>query len=201
MLEKSLSDSIIKTSLRSDGHNTRVDRSQKLTRPFTAMASSRPSAKPQSNRPSTAIPSNAKLNTLPASPNTTAVLEKETPNLDYSEVIIHVLDEKNNLKRDFHCQKSILLSEAKYFTSILKYERSANSIIEIEVHSDVIIFELLIDYCNTHVAKIGMFFLTGPKTVVSTLISSNYLQMDSLERICLDYMKTNINEIIKVLEV
>lgn len=106
-----------------------------------------------------------------------------------SEVIIQVYDEIRNVKRDFHCQRNLLLREMKYFASVFEEDPMCT---HIDVHSDIQIFEWLMGYC------LKLQIDLEPKTTVSILISSNFLQMKSLEDLCLRYMYKNIDEIIKV---
>ena len=93
------------------------------------------------------------------------------------------------MKKDFVCPREILVREMKYFNEYLSSETQLWDEIDISVHCDVPVFEWLIRY-----AKRGMTEgpcgesldepLTVPSldvsTVVSILISSDFLKMDTL---------------------
>ncbi|XJO78250.1 hypothetical protein BDV3_002724 [Batrachochytrium dendrobatidis] len=106
------------------------------------------------------------------------------------DMVIHVYDEARNVMRDFHCKKSLLLREMKYFESCLSEKTLKADIIEIDVHCDVHVFEWLILFITKQQVQLDS------KTVVSILISSSFLQMSSLEETCLEYIHAQINSII-----
>ncbi|KAI8898785.1 hypothetical protein BC833DRAFT_588367 [Globomyces pollinis-pini] len=114
------------------------------------------------------------------------------PSAPTKDVVIHVFDEARNVKRDFHCKRSLLLREMKYFQSVLEDERLGSMAYEIDVHSDIQVFEWLMEFCTKQEIQLS------PQTAISILISSNFLQMQELEKICLKYMHDNINEIVQV---
>ncbi|KAL6613079.1 hypothetical protein LY90DRAFT_669211 [Neocallimastix californiae] len=85
----------------------------------------------------------------------------------------------------------------KYFESFLQNKINNgtilnNSKIEIDVHCDIEVFEWLISYLmkkNVALTK---------RTVISILISSNFLRMEKLEKECIKYFHDNINDILNV---
>jgi len=114
------------------------------------------------------------------------------PNADL--IIIHVCDENRNVTRDFNCKRDILVTNMKYFKSFLSNVDSSLNDVDISVHCDVEIFEWLMLFIHeTH---------DPPKLeksiVVSILISSEFLQMDPLVELCLQFISVNLNEIIKL---
>ena len=76
------------------------------------------------------------------------------PAMKPTEVIIHVYDESKNVKRDFHCKKAVILREMKYFAPIIQADQSSGGFLDIDVHSDVQVFEALVDFCSKGVTDI-----------------------------------------------
>uniref|UniRef100_G3UEZ4 SANT and BTB domain regulator of CSR n=1 Tax=Loxodonta africana TaxID=9785 RepID=G3UEZ4_LOXAF len=108
--------------------------------------------------------------------------ESEGPNM-----VIHVCDEAKNLKEDFICPRDLLISEMKYFAEYLSVDVQRWEEVDISVHCDVHIFNWLIKYVkrNTKENKdCEMPSLVEPGNVISILISSEFLKMDSL--VCFD---------------
>ena len=77
-----------------------------------------------------------------------------------------------------------------YFVNFLKEKAASHLIIELDVHCDVLVFEWLMDYI-TH-QKVNL----ECRSVVSILVSSNFLQMEPLVDKCLGYISKNLNEIL-----
>ena len=109
--------------------------------------------------------------------------------LDY--VVIHVFDKSRNINRDFHIRQALLLKEMKYFTPHCLKQENITAGIDFTVHCDVMVFERLVDYLATHEIELDV------KNLVNILISSNFLQMDSLVDKCLDFMKDHLKEIVQ----
>ena len=63
---------------------------------------------------------------------------------------------------------------------------------EIDVHCDMEVFEWLINHIT------GKSMVLEVESVVSILISSNFLQMKQLETQCLEFIHKNINQVIQV---
>ena len=93
-------------------------------------------------------------------------------------------------RRDFYCQRQIIVKEMLYFKKYLQDKRP-DELVEIDVYCDVEVFEWLMDYiCKRKVTL-------EARTVVSVLISSNFLQMGELERQCLTFIHANVNHIVQ----
>ncbi|KAJ3405426.1 hypothetical protein HDU80_001348 [Chytriomyces hyalinus] len=107
------------------------------------------------------------------------------------DVVIHVYDENRNAKRDFYCKQYLLLREMKFFSYLAERAATSNQV-DIDVHCDIEVFEWLMMFITRQRPALE------PKSVVSILISSNFLQMDSLQDVCLQYIHDRINEIIRV---
>lgn len=144
-------------------------------------------------------------NKLPVTNNSTAF--DSTNNVMTDNVVIHVYDKARNgtnlrlmkVKRDFHCSSSILLREMKYFSVCIQDKIFKQGSIEIDVHCDVLVFELLMGYIITKhlpLGKIYYILILDAKNVTSVLISSFFLQMEALVINCLEFMKTHLNQII-----
>ncbi|KAI8839950.1 hypothetical protein BC829DRAFT_403536 [Chytridium lagenaria] len=107
------------------------------------------------------------------------------------DIVIHVFDENRNAKRDFYCKRHLLLKEMKYFSTYLN-ERTHGNQVEIDVHCDIEVFDWLMCFITKQKP------ILEPRISVSILISSNFLQMHSLETFCLNYVHDNINDVVKV---
>lgn len=102
--------------------------------------------------PTTMQNTNNRTNTNPpsASSNTAA---QQTSNLlsnieraNFKDsIMIHVIDDSKNEKRDFTFSRSLLIKYMKYFDKCLK-KISDQDEIDISIHCDAVIFEWLLNY-------------------------------------------------------
>ena len=60
-------------------------------------------------------------------------------------IMIHVIDDSKNEKRDFTFSRSLLVKYMKYFDKCLK-KISDQDEIDISIHCDAVIFEWLLNY-------------------------------------------------------
>jgi hypothetical protein len=110
-------------------------------------------------------------------------------------IVIHVCDENRKVNKDFKCEKSLLMSQMKYFE---KYLTGASSIddIDISVHCDINIFDWLIKYMHKNPCE------DSPKlevnNVISILISSDFLQMSHLVGECVEFIALRISDIVRL---
>ncbi|XP_049996763.1 SANT and BTB domain regulator of class switch recombination isoform X3 [Alexandromys fortis] len=113
-------------------------------------------------------------------------------------MVIHVCDEAKNLKEDFICPRDLLISEMKYFAEYLSMDAQRWEEVDISVHCDVHIFNWLIKYVkrNTKENKDCEIPTLEPGNVISILISSEFLKMDSLVEQCIQYCHRNMNAIV-----
>ncbi|KAM4679360.1 SANT and BTB domain regulator of class switch recombination isoform 1-T1 [Amazona ochrocephala] len=119
--------------------------------------------------------------------------ESQGPNM-----VIHVCDEAKNLKEDFVCSRDLLISEMKYFAEYLSVDAQRWEEVDISVHCDVHIFDWLIRYVkrNTKDSEANEMPTLEPSNVISILISSEFLKMDSLVEKCIHYCHKNMNAIV-----
>ncbi|XP_032070788.1 uncharacterized protein KIAA1841 homolog [Thamnophis elegans] len=119
--------------------------------------------------------------------------ETEGPNM-----VIHVCDEAKNLKEDFVCPRDLLISEMKYFAEYLSMDAQRWEEVDISVHCDVHIFNWLIRYVkrNTKEYEVDEIPTLEPSNVISILISSEFLKMDSLVEKCINYCHKNMSTIV-----
>uniref|UniRef100_A0A8C0EYS6 KIAA1841 n=1 Tax=Bubo bubo TaxID=30461 RepID=A0A8C0EYS6_BUBBB len=119
--------------------------------------------------------------------------ESQGPNM-----VIHVCDEAKNLKEDFVCPRDLLISEMKYFAEYLSVDAQRWEEVDISVHCDVHIFDWLIRYVkrNTKDSEADEMPALEPSNVISILISSEFLKMDSLVEKCIHYCHKNMNAIV-----
>jgi hypothetical protein len=89
-------------------------------------------------------------------------------------IMIHVCDEARGVNRDFPCSRATLLQEMKYFRAYLTSPPGEE--VDISVHCDVHIFEWLVKYIEAPGAPPRL----DAASVVSILISSDFLEMDRL---------------------
>ncbi|XP_066033974.1 SANT and BTB domain regulator of class switch recombination isoform X2 [Chamaea fasciata] len=119
--------------------------------------------------------------------------ETQGPNM-----VIHVCDEAKNLKEDFVCPRDLLISEMKYFAEYLSVDAQRWEEVDISVHCDVHIFDWLIRYVkrNSKESEANEMPTLEPSNVISILISSEFLKMDSLVEKCIHYCHENMNAIV-----
>lgn len=109
-------------------------------------------------------------------------------------VVIHVCDENRHISKDFCCKRDVLVKSMKYFENFLAENENGYDDIDISVHCDVEIFEWLMNYIHTPDNPPQL----EKAIVVSILISSEFLQMDSLVDHCLQHISENLNDITKL---
>ncbi|XP_065487879.1 SANT and BTB domain regulator of class switch recombination [Caloenas nicobarica] len=117
--------------------------------------------------------------------------ESQGPNM-----VIHVCDEAKNLKEDFVCPRDLLISEMKYFAEYLSVDAQRWEEVDISVHCDVHIFDWLIRYVKRNAKDSEEMPTLEPSNVISILISSEFLKMDSLVEKCIHYCHKNMNAIV-----
>ncbi|XP_062429476.1 SANT and BTB domain regulator of class switch recombination isoform X3 [Rhea pennata] len=113
-------------------------------------------------------------------------------------MVIHVCDEAKNLKEDFVCPRDLLISEMKYFAEYLSVDAQRWEEVDISVHCDVHIFDWLIRYVKRNTKEYEAYEMPTlePANVISILISSEFLKMDSLVEKCINYCHENMNAIV-----
>ena len=95
------------------------------------------------NRTNTSNPASASSGT--AAQQTSNLLSNiERANFKDS-IMIHVIDDSKNEKRDFTFSRSLLIKYMKYFDKCLK-KISDQDEIDISIHCDAVIFEWLLNY-------------------------------------------------------
>uniref|UniRef100_A0A8C8R7X4 KIAA1841 n=1 Tax=Pelusios castaneus TaxID=367368 RepID=A0A8C8R7X4_9SAUR len=119
--------------------------------------------------------------------------ESQGPNM-----VIHVCDETKNLKEDFVCPRDLLISEMKYFAEYLSVDAQRWEEVDISVHCDVHIFDWLIRYVKRNTKEYEVYEIPTlePGNVISILISSEFLKMESLVEKCIHYCHKNMSSII-----
>ncbi|XP_059842008.1 SANT and BTB domain regulator of class switch recombination isoform X3 [Hypanus sabinus] len=127
--------------------------------------------------------------------------DKGEDKLDESQgpsMVIHVCDEAKNLKRDFVCPRNLLVSEMKYFAEYLSVDAQRWQEVDISVHCDVHIFAWLMSYVKKKLKHQGQAEQPElePSNVISILISSEFLKMDSLVEECIQYCHKNMSAIV-----
>uniref|UniRef100_A0A8C2U0P8 SANT and BTB domain regulator of CSR n=1 Tax=Coturnix japonica TaxID=93934 RepID=A0A8C2U0P8_COTJA len=124
--------------------------------------------------------------------------EESTDESQGPNMVIHVCDEAKNLKEDFVCPRDLLISEMKYFAEYLSVDAQRWEEVDISVHCDVHIFDWLIKYVkrNTKDGEAHEIPALEPANVISILISSEFLKMDSLVEKCIHYCHKNMNAIV-----
>uniref|UniRef100_A0A8C0YA19 SANT and BTB domain regulator of CSR n=1 Tax=Cyprinus carpio carpio TaxID=630221 RepID=A0A8C0YA19_CYPCA len=105
--------------------------------------------------------------------------ENKSPNM-----VIHVCDEAKNLKQDFVCPRNLLVKEMRYFEEYLSVDPQRWDEVDISVHCDIQIFDWLMNY------------VTKDSNVISILISSEFLKMETLVEECIQYCHKHMSAII-----
>uniref|UniRef100_A0A9J8A8J0 SANT and BTB domain regulator of CSR n=1 Tax=Cyprinus carpio carpio TaxID=630221 RepID=A0A9J8A8J0_CYPCA len=103
-------------------------------------------------------------------------------------MVIHVCDEAKNLKQDFVCPRNLLVEEMRYFEEYLSVDPQRWDEVDISVHCDVQIFDWLMNYVKSH--------NTEHSNVISILISSEFLKMETLVEECIQYCHQHMSAII-----
>ncbi|XP_077138851.1 SANT and BTB domain regulator of class switch recombination isoform X2 [Ranitomeya variabilis] len=113
-------------------------------------------------------------------------------------MVIHVCDEAKNLREDFMCPRDLLISEMKYFAEYLSTDAQRWEEVDISVHCDVQIFNWLIKYVKRNSSEGDQLDVPKlePGNVISILISSEFLKMDSLVEECIDFCHKNMSAIV-----
>ncbi|CAF0742135.1 unnamed protein product [Didymodactylos carnosus] len=113
-----------------------------------------------------------------------------------SQISITVCDEAKTVKRQFTCNRTLLIREMRYFSDYLKDEPEQLEEVDISVHCDLDIFQWLMNYVkrNSHNQLEPQL---EPRIAISILISSDFLKMEKLVEKSLDYIHTHISEIIQ----
>ena len=109
-------------------------------------------------------------------------------------VLIHVCDENRQLSKDFCCKRNILVKHMRYFERFLAENENGYDDIDISVHCDVEIFEWLMSFIH----EPDKPPVLDKAIVVSILISSEFLQMETLVDLCLDHIAASLGEIIRL---
>ncbi|KAK3084935.1 hypothetical protein FSP39_021652 [Pinctada imbricata] len=102
----------------------------------------------------------------------------------------------SKVKQDFHCPRDLLVQEMKYFAEYLSTDAQRWEEVDISVHCDVQIFDWLMKY----VKRTSRDTVEKPKleanNVISILISSDFLKMDTLVQDCIEYCHNNMSAIV-----
>ncbi|XP_056008643.1 SANT and BTB domain regulator of class switch recombination-like isoform X5 [Ostrea edulis] len=109
---------------------------------------------------------------------------------------IHVCDEAKNLKQDFHCPRDLLVQEMKYFAEYLSTDAQRWEEVDISVHCDVQIFDWLMKYVKRSSRDSPEKPKLEANNVISILISSDFLKMDTLVQECIEYCHENMSAIV-----
>uniref|UniRef100_A0A8C2CSW1 Si:ch211-189k9.2 n=1 Tax=Cyprinus carpio TaxID=7962 RepID=A0A8C2CSW1_CYPCA len=122
--------------------------------------------------------------------------ENKSPNM-----VIHVCDEAKNLKQDFVCPRNLLVKEMRYFEEYLSVDPQRWDEVDISVHCDVQIFDWLMNYVTSHNTEHSHGkHMDKPKlehsNVISILISSEFLKMETLVEECIQYCHKHMSAII-----
>ncbi|XP_037638885.1 uncharacterized protein KIAA1841 homolog isoform X1 [Sebastes umbrosus] len=113
-------------------------------------------------------------------------------------MVIHVCDETKNLKQDFTCPRDLLVKEMRYFAEYLSVDPQRWEEVDISVHCDVQIFDWLMNYVRRNSAGEGNRDKPRlePSNVISILISSEFLKMDTLVEECIQYCHKHMSAIV-----
>jgi hypothetical protein len=133
----------------------------------------------------------------PLSSTTTSTAVASTP-LSRDSIVIHVHDDRVGQSSDFTCSRSEIVQHMKYFERFLgdsAVQSCDPDDVDISVHCDISVFEWLVKYMRSPHTSAAT--LTVP-SVVSILISSEFLQMAPLVSECLRFIHGHINQIVKL---
>ena len=108
-------------------------------------------------------------------------------------IVIHVCDDNRRINRDFYCSRELLLRHMAYFAPYLADERRFDEI-DISVHCDVHIFEWLMEYIHQPSKPPNL----DPGSVISVLISADFLQMKPLADHCIEFLRSSLPEVLRL---
>lgn len=111
-------------------------------------------------------------------------------------VVIHVFDEFRKTSRDFTCARGVLLDNMKYFRAFLSDSNELDEI-DISVHCDVEIFELLVEYMH-HRWEPEWRPRLSLDNIASILVSSEFLQMEDLVDECSRFISSRLQEFVQL---
>ncbi|KAJ0004896.1 hypothetical protein NQD34_011110 [Periophthalmus magnuspinnatus] len=113
-------------------------------------------------------------------------------------MVIHVCDETKSLKQDFTCPRELLVKEMRYFSEYLSVDAQRWDEVDISVHCDVQIFDWLMNYVRRNSSGDGAKDKPRlePSNVISILISSEFLKMDTLVEECIQYCHKHMSAIV-----
>ncbi|KAL5477616.1 hypothetical protein EMCRGX_G024435 [Ephydatia muelleri] len=122
-------------------------------------------------------------------------------------IIIHVIDEAKKMKQDFACPRDILVREMRYFAQYLLPGNKDVEDMDISVHCDIAVFDWLMRYTKRGMRE-GPMGETLPQPqeapkldvthVASILISSDFLQMETLVEECLNFFHKHVSQILSL---
>ena len=113
-------------------------------------------------------------------------------------IVIHVHDDRVGQSSDFTCSRAEIVAHMKYFERFLGdsgAEGCDPDDVDISVHCDISVFEWLVKYMRSPTTSAAALAVPS---VVSILISSEFLQMGPLVEDCLRYIHAHINPIVKL---
>ncbi|XP_038060834.1 uncharacterized protein KIAA1841 homolog isoform X2 [Patiria miniata] len=113
-------------------------------------------------------------------------------------MVIHVCDEAKNVKKDFTCPRDLLVTEMRYFAEYLSSDTQRWEEVDISVHCDVQIFDWLMCYVkrNCPGSQTRLAPNLDASNVISILISSDFLKMDSLVNECINFCHKKMSAIV-----
>mmetsp|Transcript_66000 Transcript_66000/g.143830 ORF Transcript_66000/g.143830 Transcript_66000/m.143830 type:complete len:707 (-) Transcript_66000:127-2247(-) len=114
-------------------------------------------------------------------------------NCGSSSIIIHVRDDARHVRRDFACDRATLLAHMRYFEEALG-DGSNGEEVDISVHCDVAVFAWLVEYMKDPQKAESL----KVDTVVSILISAEFLRMEKLVETCLLFMASAIDQVVRL---
>lgn len=125
-------------------------------------------------------------------------IQQRTSNDLGTNMVIHVCDEAKKLNQDFSCPRDLLVSEMKYFAEYLSVDAQRLEEVDISVHCDIHIFDWLMRYVkrDTNLIKPEQVPQLEAANVVSILISSDFLRMESLVEECVVFCHENMSAVL-----
>ncbi|KAG7274232.1 hypothetical protein CRUP_007669, partial [Coryphaenoides rupestris] len=131
--------------------------------------------------------------------NTLTTADGSSPSDSMSSYVKSTLDPgDSNLKQDFTCPRDLLVKEMRYFAEYLSVDAQRWEEVDISVHCDVQIFDWLMNYVRRNTPTEGNREKPRlePSNVISILISSEFLKMDTLVEECVQYCHRHMSAIV-----
>ena len=108
------------------------------------------------------------------------------------DILVRVIDHNRCISKDFICNRERVIKRMPYFDRFYKNRLSLDEL-DIVVHCDVKIFDILVNYLDADVEPRLDF-----NSAVPVMISANFLGIDSIVEKCLVFVSKHLEEVLRL---